>query len=356
MEKVLYIKHADSTFIRIDQQILEKKYRVITFVINHRGSRLFFVFRLLSLLSFLIRNVWGSVALFTWFGDYHSALMVIVGKLFKKKTVIFIGGQEAVCYPELGKGIWRNRTRACIVAFALKKATFLIPNHFSLMHHRNFYYSEDGKPDGLHYYISKLSTPIFIIPNGIDTRTYFRDNSIIKNSRRILTVGTTKTVGDFINKGFDLFVEMARRNTDLDFTLIGINSDLATLVEKEYGVSKILNLEIIYSYCPTEILFYNYNRAKVFVQASITEGMPNTIGEAMLCECIPVGSNVNGIPDAIGNTGVIVLHRNIQELEDAVRQALLMNTGYKARERVIEQYSILNRQNKLLDLCDKMIG
>jgi len=70
-----------------------------------------------------------------------------------------------------------------------------------------------------------------------------------------------------------------------------------------------------------------YNQAKVFVQASITEGMPNTLSEAMLLECIPVGSNINGIPDAIGETGIIIKHRKVEELEIGINKALKMNTG-----------------------------
>jgi glycosyltransferase involved in cell wall biosynthesis len=78
--------------------------------------------------------------------------------------------------------------------------------------------------------------------------------------------------------------------------------------------------------------------------------MPNTLSEAMLLECVPVGSNINGIPDAIGNTGVIVNHRNVEEIETAIEKALTMNTSAAARQRVIELFSFQKREKQLYEI------
>ena len=96
-----------------------------------------------------------------------------------------------------------------------------------------------------------------------------------------------------------------------------------------------------------------FNKAIVYLQVSITEGMPVSLGEAMLCECIPVGSNVNGIPDAIGDTGVIVPRRNIEDIEKAVRQALALNTGEKARKYVLENFTLEKREEKFIRILKK---
>jgi len=191
--------------------------------------------------------------------------------------------------------------------------------------------------------------------NGIDTKLFKRDESIVKHANLILTVGTMSQVGDFYNKGFDLFIQVAERNKDLNFVLIGLNPIYSDWTEENYHVSKILNLQIIHSFCPQEVLNQKYNQASVFVQASITEGMPNTLSEAMLLECIPVGSNVNGIPDAIGDTGVIVKLRNVEELEKSILEALKLKTGKLARERVLQLFSLSLRQEKMLELIKKLI-
>ncbi len=348
MKQILYIKHADSSFVLSDQRILEKQYRVIPFLINQNKGGFYFLKRMVALALFILSHFRGTDAMVTWFGDYHSALMVFLGKLLRIKVIIFAGGQEAVCYPELGKGVYNKKLRGCMVRYALKNAALIIPNHKSLIYHENFFYSDSGKKDGIKFYIPDLKTPVAIVPNGIDTSKFYRDPIVQKIPDLVLTVGTMSSVSDFINKGFDLFIQMARRNPDLKFILIGIKRQFLPWVEEHYHVSEISNLELIFSYVPDEVLLQNYNKAKVFVQASITEGMPNTLNEAMLCECIPVGSDVNGIPDAIGDTGIVVKRRNIDELERAMRIALSKDTGQDTRQHVLNNFSKVIREENLL--------
>jgi glycosyltransferase involved in cell wall biosynthesis len=271
------------------------------------------------------------------------------------RVIIFAGGQEAICYPELRKGVYYKKWRGRFVKYALRNATHIVPNHQSLVYHENFYYSADGKKDGIRHYIPGIATPMTIIPNGIDTARFSRDSSIPKDPHRVLTVGTMSSNADFINKGFDLFTEMARRNPGLKFTLIGIKRQFLPWIEEHYSTGDIPNLEVIFSFCPEEVLFRKYNEAKVFVQASITEGMPNTLSEAMLCECIPVGSNVNGIPDAMGGNGIIVMKRSVDELEQAVRKALIMDSGPAARRYVLDHFTFALRERKVLELCDEIL-
>lgn len=292
----------------------------------------------------------------TWFADYHAAVMVFIGKILHIKVVIIAGGQEAVCYPELKKGVYYKHFRGVFVRFALRHADLILPNHKSLIYHENFYYDPSGKKDGIKYYVPGLNTKIIVIPNGIETDKFYREESISKDSKTILTVGTMNSVYDFINKGFDLFITLARRNPDLDFILIGIKKQFLPWIEKSYPFYDIPNLTVIYSYCPHEILFESYNKAQVFIQASITEGMPNTLCEAMLCECVPVGSNVNGIPDAIGDTGIIIKKRDISELEYGLRHALTLNTGKEASNWIIENFSFDDREKKLILVLDEVLS
>lgn len=355
LKKILFIKHAESSFVMSDQRIFEKQYKVVPFLINQKKGGLYFFKRMVNLVVFLLWNAPGSYAFVTWFGDYHSAVMVAVGRLMGKKVIIFAGGQEAICYPELKKGVYYKKWRGRFVKFALRHASMIIPNHESLIFHQNFYYTPDGKKDGIKHYVKGIKTPINVIPNGIDTLKFYRDTNIPKEANQVLTVGTMSSTADFINKGFDLFIKMAQNNPELNFTLIGIKPRFMPWVEENYPIHEARNLKLIFSFCPDDVLFMEYNRAKVFVQASITEGMPNTLNEAMLCECIPVGSKVNGIPDAIGDTGVIVDKRNVKELEKAVRKALDLNTGQSARQRVLSNFTIALRKERVLKLFGEFI-
>ena len=356
MKRILYIKPVDRAFILFDQRLLEKHFNVKHFLLNRDRGGFYFLYKIIRLFFFLLFNARGSMAMVTWFGDYHAAIMTFIGNLFNIKVVIFVGGQETICYPELKKGVFRTRFRAGVVRYALKNASLIIPNHQSLIYHENYYYNNKGKKDGIKYYIPDIKTRIEIIPNGINTEKFFRDSTIPKDDHMVLTVGTMTSIYDFMNKGFDLFFEIAARNKDLNFILIGIKAQFMDWVEMNYHPSKIENLLLVPSFCPFSVLFEYYNKAKVFVQASITEGMPNTINEAMLCECIPVGSNVNGIPDAMGGNGVILNSRLATELEKAVRKALTMNSGYSARQHVLENYTYKLREERLITLLKEILA
>jgi len=356
MKKILYIKHADSSFVQSDQKILERQYRVVPYLINQKKTGIFYLFSLLDLSWFILRNARGTTAMVTWFGDYHSAILSFFGKIFHIRVVIIAGGQEAICYPELKKGVYFNKWRGRLTGYALRQATLIVPNHASLIEHENFYYDPAGKKDGIRYYNPGIKTPMVIIPNGIDPLKYYRDERIPKIANRVLTVGTMNGPADFLNKGFDLFIEMAHRNPGMDCVLIGIKKVFMPWIETRCPMTGIPNLTLVYSYCPEELLFQQYNMAKVFVQASITEGMPNTLNEAMLCECIPVGSHVNGIPDAIGDTGIIIERRDFNELETAVRKALTLGSGAQARSHILQNYTLQLREERLLTLLHETIG
>jgi glycosyltransferase involved in cell wall biosynthesis len=196
--------------------------------------------------------------------------------------------------------------------------------------------------------VKGLKGNIIVVPNGIDTSRIDRKPEIQKDPNLVLTVGTMNMTADFYNKGFDLFVELARLHPEKQFIIIGVKKIFLPWIENNFKTSEINNLKIIPSYCPDEILTEYYNKAKVYLQVSITEGMPVSLGEAMLCECIPVGSNVNGIPDEIGNTGIIVYKREINELIMALVKAFEMNTGIEARQRIINNFSFEKREKSMI--------
>jgi glycosyltransferase involved in cell wall biosynthesis len=88
------------------------------------------------------------------------------------------------------------------------------------------------------------------------------------------------------------------------------------------------------------------------------EGMPSTICEAMLCECIPIGSNVNGIPNIIGDTGIVINNKDISETVNAIKLASKSQafSGKKSRERIIKNFSLQSRKTKLLGELNKLLN
>ncbi|HNW99340.1 MAG TPA: glycosyltransferase family 4 protein [Bacteroidales bacterium] len=354
--KIIFVKPSNSSFINLDEIIFNKYFEVIPCLIKLKKDKIKIFIGAISLLFFLFFKTRKSKLFITWFADYHAAIMVFIAKFFGKKSIVFIGGQEAICYPELKKGVYLKKTRSAFVKYALKNTNLIIANHSSLIYHENSFYNQE-KPhiDGVKHYIPDLKTPIKIVYNGINPDRIKRDYNIRKSENIVLTVGTMFQINDFYNKGFDLFIDVARRNKNITFVLISIKEQYRNWLEENYKVSEILNLKIIPYFCPDETLMYYYNIAKVYVQVSITEGMPVSLNEAMLCECIPVGSNVNGIPDAIGNTGIVICERNVNELEKAILEALQMNSGDLSRKFVLDNFNIEKREEEILKITDDIL-
>jgi len=349
--KILYIKHGDSTFIKQDQDILEKHYVVKPFLLYQAAGQFRYFLRLARLPFFILFNAYGTKMMITWFADYHAAIMAFWGRILGIQVVIIAGGQEAVCYPELGKGIYRSKFRGACAKYALRHASLVIPNHKSLIWHENFYYTPDGKKDGIKYYVPGIKTPMEVIFNGINDKKYFRDHSIQKEAKLVLTVGGNMSAkNDFYNKGFDLLIALAKSRPELNFIMIGIKKSFLPWVQEHYAVDQIPNLKLILSFCPDEVLFETYNKAVYYIQASITEGMPNTLNEAMLCGCIPIGSHVNGIPDAIGDCGVIVEKRELAALSQALDKAMSLQLDEDSIIAQAKKFSLPIREKALIEL------
>jgi len=348
-DRIVYIKPANSSFILTDQKILERHYDVISFLVRQSAGKWQYLKDLFTLFIFLFKKSSGSKAFVCWFGDYHTAVMVLVATLVGKPTIVFAGGQEAICYKELGKGVYRKKFRAWCVKYALRNATLILPNHQSLIYHENYFYNaNDPHIDGIRHYVKNLKGKIIVVPNGIDSTRIDRKPEITKDQNLVLTVGTMNMTADFYNKGFDLFVELARLNPSKQFVMIGVKKRFLPWIESNFRANNVSNLKIIPSFCPDDVLTEYYNKAKVYLQVSITEGMPVSLGEAMLCECIPVGSNVNGIPDEIGDTGVIVCKRDINLLNQYLQKAFEMDSGFEARQRILNKFSLEKRENSMI--------
>jgi len=85
-----------SQFIQNDIDILRKHFDVR--VVQYQGKE--------KLLKFLIETLkgvlWADVT-FSWFADVHAFAAVLVSRIFRRKSIVIVGGYEVAKVPEIGR-------------------------------------------------------------------------------------------------------------------------------------------------------------------------------------------------------------------------------------------------------------
>jgi glycosyltransferase involved in cell wall biosynthesis len=97
-----------------------------------------------------------------------------------------------------------------------------------------------------------------------------------------------------------------------------------------------------------------YQNASFYAQLSRSEGLPNALCEAMLCGCIPVGTDVGDIRITIGHSGMTVNEWNPQILAEFIRA----NHNHDqlrdiAREQIIQLYDNTRRAERFKKLVEQ---
>jgi glycosyltransferase involved in cell wall biosynthesis len=350
---VILIKPTESPFIRVDEAALSKAYHVKTIQLNQDKGKL-------SYLMGVFKMFWSVLfspkknEILVWFADYHALPAVLAAKLTGKSSLVFIGGYDAVCYPAYRYGVYCNVLRKLCASIALKLTDLIVANDEALLDSDNFYYNPNGHPEGVYRLIPKLKTPARIIRNApiIDNPPVIPENRIAQ----ILCVGGTPRYEDMYNKGYDLLFTLAGRQTEWRFVLVGIQDNWLERADQEFGISELSNLVILPPLAHDEVIDLMLN-SDIYVQPSISEGMPNALMEAMLCGCKPVGSRVAGIPKLIGNWGIVFDERNIESLTDAIRKAIKLDLPRKKiSESITNRFSIELRGSSLIEAVNYLSG
>jgi len=150
-----------------------------------------------------------------------------------------------------------------------------------------------------------------ILSYGVDTDLFVPTEK--DDVRRMLGVSPLNKkivgfIGNLISvKGADrlpeIFKGVAEKLPDVQFVIVGSGVLRDSLEErfKKYQLNVVF-----FSGLTTEEVVQWINALDLLVVPSRNEGLPNVILEALACGCPIVGSDVGGIPEAIGNGGKIV--------------------------------------------------
>ena len=334
-----------SSFVEVDLSILSEKYDLVINTYNWRKKSLVPLY-MVHQLWVLIKYSISAKSIIISSGGYWSILPVVFGKVFSIPVYIILNGSDCASLPFLNYGNLRNFLLRNVCRLSFEFAGTLLPVSESLVRTKNTYYSKEHPVyQGYKHFFPHIKTPYKVVFNGLDNGFWKNGDAVEKEKNSFISVFSSS---QYILKGGDLIVEIARRFPDCKFYMAGLSQPPDnTLVSS--------NTFFLGHLKPWELRDL-YNKCQFHFQLSIFEGFGCSLCEAMLCECIPIGSDVNIIPQIIEETGYILMQRDLDLLEGLINEALHCENkkerGENARKRVIENFSIDRREKQLLSIIE----
>lgn len=329
--RVLVVRPSKAPFIEEDIALLRKHYVVRTLdVFEKRQSFLTDVKVFLRLLRGVL---WADVT-YSWFAEIYALWAVRLSKLLMRKSVVVVGGYDVARVPEIDYGKLIDPREAKQVRYTIDHADRVLT------------VSDRLKQDAIEN-AGARGDNIRTLPTGYDAERFSPSGA---KDTVVLTVALCDDIKRVRVKGIDVFAEVAKRVPHARFVAVGIGDG----VRNEVARDGPQNLELTPALPQEETIRY-YREAKVYCQLSMREGLPNALCEAMLCECVPVVSDVGGMPEAVGDAGFIVRRDDLDAVADTVERALVSDAGVAARRRIETAYSRARREEALVSIINGLI-
>lgn len=330
--KIFFIGPLQSSFVKNDIKILEKEHR-LTFEDAAIGRGLQ---GLLNLAKGTLRSVWKTIssdAVFCWFADYTTLVPTLIGRLFGKKVYVIAGGFDVTNLPEINCGAYLRPTRWFCVSNTFRFASKIFPVSGYAMKQL------EKLTEGKH-------APAKVIYNCTDTQR-FAGADFDAERDIVLTVSQGDNQIEYIRKGSDIFIDLARKTANKKFVLAGLRGDALSMA-KQYAAS-VDNLEII----PGPLSLYEqlmplYRRSYAYCQFSIEETFGVAVLEAMINGSVPIVSTGGALPEISRGSGGFICS-SFAEMQEAIAKA----ENFSADERrtlaeYAKKFDISVREKELL--------
>ncbi len=201
-------------------------------------------------------------------------LAVLLGKIFKVKSIVSVLGGDAIALPEINYGQLRSRLSRKLVIWTLDHAT--TPTVLTQ------YLTENLKRYGL------KSQPL-VIPWGINTQLFTYRDKPLQDPVQFLHIGNFHPVKDQVTllRAFDII----RKNINAHLTIIGTGTsekqirDLAEALKLQDHITLVK--PVAYEKLPEF-----YHRADVLLHTSLSEGQCEVVTEAMSVGLLVFGTAV----------------------------------------------------------------
>ncbi len=325
-KSILFIYIDYSTFVNADFEILSSFANVKKYQFKPVKGLVKTGLELFKELLFLIFQGFKYDSIFIWFSDYHALLPVLFAKILRKKSFVVLGGFDVSSLPDYKYGALSNPVRAFFTRYSLKLATMCFPVAEALKR-KLLEINPEAKAE--------------VIPTRQDSEKFIFTG--YERPKIVVTVSGTKNYQRLMVKGLDRFRDLAAKLPEFEFQVIG-----ATTAVRHFFEPIPANMHLLPSVDFSQMAQY-YRNASFYAQLSRSEGLPNALCEAMLCGCIPVGTDVGDVSIAIGDTGLTINEWDPEILVGFIRKShnnFMLRDATRAR--IMALYPLEIRQDKFI--------
>ncbi|MDD3591555.1 MAG: glycosyltransferase family 4 protein [Sulfurovum sp.] len=201
----------------------------------------------------------------------------------------------------------------------------------------------------------EFTKAIEVVYNGYDPKKFFPQKEVMPKSNPIIGyIGRFDKNKNILNL-LDIYSALLDRIPNLEFYLIG--SGKSGGVENKYQRLVLQKIEamnrkdgkIIYlGYVHNDQLFKYYNLFDLFISLPVhTEAFGMTFVEALACQTLSIGTNLGGIPEAVGCNELLVNNpKDHREVIDKIMKILSDEILYQSLVKKTFHYVSINFQWK----------
>ncbi len=320
MKKLLFLSTYKSPSVLRDYEILKKHFKTKTLFFPNIKKK---PFDILKTIIIILINVYKNDYIFVRFGDFRAYLVVLFSKIFKKRNAVVIGGYEVTHEPQFHYGGLSSKGRKNRIRYILKNSEIIIAN------------SEFSKKE-----INDLdpNVRVEVINHGIE-----KTEKISHKRNLIVTIGNCYEYKHKL-KGIDTFVKATK---DLNISPIIIGD----YEQKVYNELKSINPSIVMTgFLHHDKVMEMLKSAKVYCQLSYRESFGVALLEAMSVGCIPVVTNRAALTEVVGDYGFYTKFGDVDNTVEKIKNALSSNISEKVVDRVSTNFTLKQREKKILEL------
>ncbi|MHA3772806.1 glycosyltransferase family 4 protein [Verrucomicrobiota bacterium sgz303538] len=192
-----------------------------------------------------------------------------------------------------------------------------------------------------------------VLGNGFRDRV-FRRVPTIPRKKAFIFVGRLVS-----SKGADLAIralaQLRREGFDAGLTIVGAGPCADSLRELARELAVTAHVEFTGSMEPVQVAeLLNVHRILLAPSRGV-ETFGLVALEALACGCLPVVSNVGGLPETVGDHGFIIREGELNELTDVMRDLLNNPSEISAKLQNVEHHLEKFREERVVDAYAKIV-